>query len=312
MDLPRTSSAIQFPKVSAIIPAYNYAEYLSKAIDSVLSQTFVDYEVIVVDDGSTDNTAGIVAKYGERVRYIYQKNAGLSTARNTGIEAARGEYVAFLDADDAWLPDYLEKTVAKIGQLSPDFAIVASRNSFIDPQGTPLKLKRLAPEIDMEVLCHDIVFRSCFFPSAVVARRKALEACGGFNSALRSSEDRDMWIRIAARYRVFLQRERLVLIRRHSSNMSRNADRMKLNIAKVLRSAYQNRLVPRGDILFWMRTLSFYYFQTGWMHYDEGRRVSAAFDIVKSILLWPCYLAPKWVNEPLLFRLRSLIRFVLK
>src|SRR5947209_609603 len=113
------------PAVSVIIPAYNYATYLPKAIDSVLKQRFTNYEIIVVDDGSTDNTADLIAKYGDRVRYVYQKNAGLPSARNTGIKAARGDYVGFLDADDEWHPNFLQNAMETFARLSPDFVVVA-------------------------------------------------------------------------------------------------------------------------------------------------------------------------------------------
>ena len=94
-------------KVSVIIPTYNRAEYVTHAIDSVLAQTYTDYEIIVVDDGSADNTKDVLLPYMDRIRYIYQENAGLSAARNTGIKAAKGDWIAFLDSDDEWLPGKL-------------------------------------------------------------------------------------------------------------------------------------------------------------------------------------------------------------
>ena len=299
------------PKVSVVIPAYNYAAFLPKAIDSVLSQQFTDYEIIVVDDGSTDSTAQVVAQYGARVRYIHQKNAGLPAARNTGIKAARGEFVGFLDADDQWLPTFLKQAVETFARLSPDFAIVAFRPIYVDQNGNQLGLKRIVAERDEEITCADIIFKTRFPPSAVVARRAALDACGGFNPVLRSSEDRDMWIRMATRYRVFLHHERLMLFRRHSGSMSKHADRMKENIRKVLLNSYQNNFVPRDRWFFWMRVWSFYYFQTAWMYYEEGRRSAAVRDMLQSVFLWPCFLHPKPLNEPVLFRARSLLRFSL-
>ena len=96
------------PKISVIIPTYQHADFLGDAIDSVLAQTYKDYELIIVDDGSTDGTREIVAAYGNQIKYIYQDNRGLSAARNTGILASKGEYIGLLDADDVWLPNKLE------------------------------------------------------------------------------------------------------------------------------------------------------------------------------------------------------------
>jgi glycosyltransferase involved in cell wall biosynthesis len=111
------TAASSSPGVSVVIPAYNYARYLPIAIDSVLKQDYPHYEIIVVDDGSTDNTAEVVAGYGNKVRYIHQKNAGLPAARNTGIKAAGFDFVGFLDADDQWLPEMLGTAMGKFGEL---------------------------------------------------------------------------------------------------------------------------------------------------------------------------------------------------
>ena len=102
------------PLISIIIPTYNYAQFLPEALESVFSQTFKNYEIIVVDDGSMDNTREIVGNYGERVRYFYQANSGVSAARNKGIREAEGDYLAFLDADDLYRPEFLEIMLAKI------------------------------------------------------------------------------------------------------------------------------------------------------------------------------------------------------
>ncbi|MHC5139531.1 MAG: glycosyltransferase family 2 protein, partial [Planctomycetota bacterium] len=100
--------------ISAVIPAYNAAKYIARSIDSVLAQTHPVDEIVIVDDGSTDNTAAIIKDYGDKVRYIHQPNAGVSAARNTGIEAATGNWIAFLDADDEWLPEKIKRQVENL------------------------------------------------------------------------------------------------------------------------------------------------------------------------------------------------------
>ncbi|MEM4724269.1 MAG: glycosyltransferase family A protein, partial [Candidatus Hadarchaeum sp.] len=111
--------------VSVIIPCYNHGHYLPCAVNSVMAQTFADWEAIIVDDGSTDNTREVAAQFTDsRVRYIYQDNRGLAAARNTGIRAAQGEYLAFLDADDEWEPTFLEACVAALSQQPALAAVV--------------------------------------------------------------------------------------------------------------------------------------------------------------------------------------------
>ncbi|MBA4147311.1 MAG: glycosyltransferase family 2 protein [Verrucomicrobia bacterium] len=297
--------------VSVVIPAYNYACYLPKAIDSVLEQEYPYYEIIVVDDGSTDNTAELVAAYGDRVRYIYQKNAGLPTARNTGIKAAHFDFVGFLDADDEWLPSRLKDALTRFAELPEEFGIIACRSMLIDSQGGPVKRKALVSNGVFEVRCADIMMKTQFSPSSVIARRIVFETCGYFDPTLRSSEDRDMWIRITHRYRALVNGERLIRVRRHSNNMSKHADRMRQNTRRVLRQSFKNAYVPKTKFPFWMRVFAYNHFETAWMYWDEGRRGAALREILLSLAWCPFFVNPNRLNEPTLFRLRALARFTL-
>ena len=298
------------PGVSVIIPAYNYAHYLPQAIDSALQQDYSPREIIVVDDGSTDNTAAVAARYGQQIRYLHQANAGLPAARNTGIRAARYDYVAFLDADDQWLPGLLKNAIQSFTQLPAEFVLVACRAHHVDAQGEIIQMKRLYSQRDEEVTARDTLLRARFCPSAVVVRRAAFDQCGYFDTTLRSSEDRDMWIRLAAQGRIFVRQDRLVLVRRHAHSMSNHSDRMKANTRKVIAKAYHQRFVPRHCICFWLQVLSFHYFQTAWMYYSEGRPVAAVRDMIASLMHWPWFLRHREFNEPALFRLRALLRFL--
>jgi glycosyltransferase involved in cell wall biosynthesis len=299
------------PTVSAVIPSYNYAAFVGKAIESVLNQTIRDVECIVVDDGSTDNTREVVAKYGDRVRYIYQKNAGLPDARNTGVKAAQGEFVGFLDSDDEWEPDFVKVALDHFDKLPKEFGVVASRSTQVGPDSQPLGLKRLAPDHDEEASLTDLIFRTRFFPSAVVARKSAVVEAGYFDTNY-VSEDRDMWIRIAERHRVFIHGQRLVLIRKHPTNMSKNASSMKTKIKRTIAKAYRAYPQLRHRKFFWLHVWSFFYFQSGWTYYDQGKRLTAIGELLKSLVLSPFYLSPHLVNEPPLFRLRALARFILR
>jgi glycosyltransferase involved in cell wall biosynthesis len=300
------------PGVSVIIPAYNYARYLPAAMDSALRQDHPRIELIVVDDGSTDNTAEVVKAYGPRVRYLYQKNAGLPAARNTGIRAAQFPLLCFLDADDLLPPDLLGEAVRTFAKLPDDFAVVAFPSQYIDQDGKPSPTKTLADYASREVSGRDIILKTRFGTTGLVARRETFAECGFFDETLRSSEDRDMWIRVSSRRRIFLNAERRVLIRRHAASMSRNSDRMKENMRRVVAKAWADRRVPRGDICFWLQVHSFLRFQAAWMYFAEQRRAAAVADLLKSVLLWPWFRQPRRLNEPPLFRLRSLLRFAFR
>ena len=124
--------------ISVIIPCYNHGQYLSHALNSVLSQTFTDWEAIIVDDGSTDETREVAGHFVDRrLHYVYQENQGLSAARNSGIRIAQGEYLAFLDADDEWEPEFLE-TVCENLEADPTLTAVFCRNKYIDENGSIL------------------------------------------------------------------------------------------------------------------------------------------------------------------------------
>lgn len=293
-----------------MIPAYNYAHFLSDAIDSALAQTFSKVEIIVVDDGSTDNTPEVAAKYGDRIRYIRKPNGGLPAARNTGIKAATYPLIGFLDADDQWKPEFLARAVEVFTRGEEAYGLVASQATYVDEHGQPFELKSLVWHVHGRLDHRDILLKTRFSPSAVVARKSALEEAGLFDETLRSSEDRDMWIRTAARYPVFLIPERLVYIRRHRHSMSRNAARMKLNILTVLGKAKAQGLVPAGEHLFWLRAYAFVYFQSAWMYFEQGNRFIALKELLLSCLLWPFYGNPNRLNEPVLFRLRSCRQFL--
>jgi glycosyltransferase involved in cell wall biosynthesis len=298
------------PGVSVVIPAYNYARYLPAAIDSILQQDYPAYEIIVVDDGSTDNTADVVARYGEKVRYIYQKNAGLPAARNTGIKAARHDFVSFLDADDLWLPTFLSNAMTIFVKLPQEYAIVACHYGFIDLNGQRIVVKSMVPTEPREISCRDAILQTRFGTSAVVARKSAFDEAGLFDETLRSSEDRDMWNRITARRRVLLTGERLVMLRRHSGNMSKNADRMRENGRRVIQKAYDGQLVPQSDRLFWLRVRSYHHFQNSWRYRDQLCYREAFRQLITSFVLWPWFPKSRELNEPFLFRARGFVSFM--
>ena len=189
------------PLVSVVIPTYNRAKWVSKAIDSVLAQTFTDFELLVVDDGSTDQSRQVISAYGSRLHYIYQDNRGVSTARNRGILEARGEWVAFLDSDDEWVPEKLQ-TQMNLVDRHPQLVMVASdahigsgdnRVTLFDIREQVLKDETKCV-IDRPLLT---AFKTNFFPSSFVVKKDALLQVGMFDETLSYGEDRDLACRVA-------------------------------------------------------------------------------------------------------------------
>ncbi|HLO50073.1 MAG TPA: glycosyltransferase [Kamptonema sp.] len=183
------------PRVSVVIPSYNCASYIAEAINSVFNQTYSDWEVIVVDDGSKDDTRAVVKCYGDRIRYIYQKNQGVSIARNHGIQLARGEFVAFLDADDFFLPDKLAAQIAMFA-AQPSLGIVHSGWRKVNSKGEFLqdvKPWQNVPKLDLEMWLR----WKPVLPSAMMFRREWLERAGGFDPRFPPAEDTDLALRLA-------------------------------------------------------------------------------------------------------------------
>ncbi|NCC91672.1 MAG: glycosyltransferase family 2 protein [Opitutae bacterium] len=209
------------PLVSVVVTAYNYGRYVRAAVASVLAQTYDNLEILVVDDGSTDDTPSILAEYARagRIRYLRQDNAGQARAKNRGIAESRGRLVAFLDADDQWLPRKIEKQVplfadARVGVVCSKRAIILADDSLF-PNPPHTRLQRgdvLGP-----------VFARNFVPfSTAVVRRSCFDQVGVFDESLGMGIDYDLWIRMAARWHFDFVDEELALYRYGHGQMSRN------------------------------------------------------------------------------------------
>jgi glycosyltransferase involved in cell wall biosynthesis len=223
------------PLVSIIIPSYNSANYLAAAIDSVLAQTVTNLEVLVIDDGSTDGTEAVVRNYPAPVRYIRQENSGVSAARNRGMDESQGRYVAFLDADDTWLPHKLERQLAALA-ASHRHKVCYSAFTVVDSSLTPIfvnRSKRQASALE------DLLFRGNVVGSicTVLCERSLLEALR-FDPSLSQCADWDMWVRLAAQTDFLYVDEPLVTYRQHSSNMSRNAPLLESDSIQVLEKGF--------------------------------------------------------------------------
>ncbi len=219
------------PKVSVFIPTYNYGHFLGEAMQSVLDQTFQDWELIIVDDGSTDNTAEVVASFKDpRIRYVYQQNRGNPAARNTALKLARGEYIACLDADDVWFPEKLEKQVAQLDGLPPTVGLVYSDlYLFNDEDGTIIRrfLQGRCPPRG-RVLTQLLPEESAFIHDTVaLIRREVFDRVGFYDEGLLRYQDWEMWVRIANAYDVEALDEPLGRSRRHSNNAIKGLEEMR-------------------------------------------------------------------------------------
>ncbi|MGA3083323.1 MAG: glycosyltransferase [Thermodesulfobacteriota bacterium] len=226
------------PLVSVIVPTYNRSFFVLEAVDSIFKQTFKDFELIVVDDGSIDGTAEALNPYKGRLIYSFQDHQGVSTARNRGIQTARGKWVAFLDDDDLWLPEKL-KTQIDFFSKNPEGMICQTQEIWIRNG------RRVNPREKHRKYSGDIFAPSLLLclvsPSAVMIQRELFEQVGCFDETLPACEDYDLWLRISAQFPIFLIDQPLVVKRGgHPDQLSRTTpalDRFRIqSLVKILDS----------------------------------------------------------------------------
>jgi|GEM_PF-939201 len=238
------------PTVSIIIPTYNRAQFIGQTIDSVLAQTFTDYEIIVVDDASTDDTAQVLAGYGDRIRVItLETNTGPSLTRNTALQEARGELIAFLDSDDLWYPIMLATTVAHL-KKNPATDMVGAAWDVIDESGQPIrpanKPSNFQPAVQADFL-RAIAVGNFLLPLSLLIRRKCFDCCGGFDPTLRASVDWDLFVRLAAHnHKLDLIDVPVARYRRHRASITGDPQRMEQASRQLLEKLFSNEaLAPR-------------------------------------------------------------------
>jgi len=226
---------LKTPLVSVVIPCYNQAHFLGEAIESVLKQTYKHFEIVVVDDGSTDNTSEVARRYSG-IRCIEQANQGLSAARNTGIRESKGEYLVFLDADDRLRPIALEAGL-NCFSVFPECAFVYGAYRFIASDGFPLWrpiLNRVDKDHYLEFLRENYIGMN----GTVMFRRDILESVGGFDTLLTACEDYDVYLRTARIFPIYCHNTFVAEYRKHAMNMSGDAELMLRTVLFVLGSQW--------------------------------------------------------------------------
>jgi glycosyltransferase involved in cell wall biosynthesis len=254
------------PRVSVILPTYNYGRFVGEAIQSVLGQTFQDFELIVVDDGSTDNTRDVVGSFTDpRLRYIYKENGGESSAYNVGIHASSGEYIAFLDSDDIWLPRKLELQV-KAMESAPQAGLVYSDVLYFDSTtGAIIEQfsRKLHGPLPRGMVLERHIEEFFAHPSTWLVRRMVFDRVGMFDEGQMNSEDEDMLFRIASCFEFEVVPMPLAMARTHLEQKSRKTDAHMSYFMRYLNKTIQSPILNSRMRASLRRTLALYHFRYG-------------------------------------------------
>lgn len=220
------------PTVSVIIPTYKHRDFVLATLDSVFAQTFTDYEVIVINDGSPDDTAEVLRPLVEagRICYVEQQNTGQSIARNRGIAQAQGEFIALLDDDDLWPPDKLEWQLQAMA-LHPETGVIAGPASVVDADLRYLYRSQFSPSLTFERFFSSNLIMS---PGQTLIRASALQAAGGLNPDIWGADDWDLWVRLSKSSAIIMEDQNALIYRLHSGNASKNLCRMLDNVCHAI------------------------------------------------------------------------------
>lgn len=271
-------------KVSVVIPTYNRSKYICEAIESALAQTFQDFEVIVVDDGSNDDTRQRIERYLPEIKYIYQENAGVSAARNTGIAASEGEYVAFLDSDDLWIRDKLKLQV-EFMDSRPQFGMVFTDCCMFRGEQIvwPSYFRERQGLVASGDIFDNLIRESFIITSTVLVRRELLHETGMFDESFFVAEDYDMWLRIARRCPIGAMDICQVKYRLHDASLTSTADTIYFDMMIRMLKKHERYLYRNDTKRYVRRRLAEFHFDRGYMKLDQGNNRSAAADLLHSL-----------------------------
>lgn len=286
-------------QVSVVIPTYNRARYIGQAVSSVLNQTWRDVEVIVVDDGSTDETAEVLAA-DSRVRYLYQAHRGVAAALNCGWRVAQGEYIGIIGSDDVWRPTLLEELVPLLAR-EPNVGLAYARAQGIDEHGRPLTPIQGAPEKFPGRTLASLLYGDFVCPIAVLLRRSCLERVGGFDESLSANEDWDLWIRLASFCRFAFCDKILAYYRYHRENLtavnSLHLQDIIRDRLRVLDKFYASDAVTPETLALKGIAYRNVYLDAALRHWMAGQRRAALTDLRRAFAASP---------QPLAFILRAI------
>jgi len=286
------------PAVSVVIPAYNAEGFIAETLDSVLSQTFQDYEVVVVDDGSVDDTRGVVESYDDaRIRYVRQENGGASRARNRGIADSSGELVAFLDADDLWLPEKLERQV-EVFRENPELGLLSTLHEAFSPEtgeSDTIGHRKRERLFSGPSVAHNIVAWSGLATPTVMVPRWVLNEVGLFDPQLRNGQDDNLWVRITARYPARLVDEVLVRCRMRAGSLSTNDLNMCRDVLTSLDQYMEDpEIAPMVQEAVTMRRARVLW-DRGYHHFAKGDQRQARRSFLASVRIEP-FKPARWIH----------------
>jgi len=300
------------PSVSVVIPTYNASAFICAAIESVIQQTLPPLEIIVIDDGSTDDTRERLRVYGQRIRYYFQENQGIGAARNIGISAAHGNWIALLDADDLWHPRKLESQCAAIAQ-NPDVALIGTEAFLIDCDGikvggahsekTGLEAERISFRRFLQA--------PVFCPSSSMIRRTCLEAVGGFSTQVQGNEDLLMFWTIAEAFPTLKLRAALTGYRRHPSSISHHYQTMVLGKKRALKIAVITLPTLRTHLGLRCLARARVFREVSWERHGGGNHWRAMADVLISIVNYPLAMVSSQGVKLRLNRAKIFYRYVM-
>jgi glycosyltransferase involved in cell wall biosynthesis len=273
--------------ISVVIPTYNRRRYVREALESAWAQTYRPLEIIIIDDGSTDGTEEELSSFGSAIRYLRQQNQGPSAARNRGIQAATGEYIALLDSDDLWAPTKIEKQVRLI-ERSSKVGVVFCDTQQLNVITGDVAVRRCSPGLRGDIR-RQLLHRNCVngSDSAVLVRRACFDRVGLFDEALKQAEDWDLWIRISRHYHFDYVPEPLVTIRTHGNNLHQQVHVMHEHQMEVIRRAFTHDAIDGANHLLQRRVLAYIHADAGGEYLTAGRTRLALRHLLQTLVFWP-------------------------
>lgn len=272
--------------VSVIIPTYNRVDYLHEAVESVLAQTFRNFELIVVDDGSTDDTQKVAASWKGKLRYLRQKNSGPSAARNNGIRNSVGRFIAFLDSDDTWTPEMLEKQVLMF-KKNPAAGLIATGYTLMNTE-RQLTKQIIMSSKDLADAARGNHYMNFFATSSVMVKKHCFQATGLFNEKLRFAEDWDMWLRILQHYDFAYLPQALMNYRVHPDKISTTSLQNNMKNWRAVIDIHSRSGKICSNSILKRKRISWLYLNQAFAYRGHDLDVEKKF-MWKSILAWPLW-----------------------